>query len=132
MIAISIANAVCFVAMAFILSWLVASASYIAFMSIAPIAHVVRTVFSQESVNARWRTVVSTVTNIGTALGQALFTALGGFLIAGYGYRSLFLSGAMMVLVSALIAWIYLRVGKQESAFDMPLVSPASLLDEDG
>jgi MFS family permease len=132
MIAISIANAVCFVAMAFILSWLVASASYIAFMSIAPIAHVVRTVFSQESVAVRWRTVVSTVTNIGTALGQALFTALGGFLIAGYGYRSLFLSGAMMVLISALIAWIYLRVGKQESAFDTPLVSPAPMLDEDG
>lgn len=131
MIAISFANALCCLAMAFILAWLAASASYIVFMSIAPIAHVVRTVFSQESVDARWRTVVSTATNIGTALGQALFTGLGGFLIAGYGYRSLFLSGAMMALISALIAWIYLRIGKRQNAFDATLVFPASVLEED-
>ncbi len=115
MIAISFANALCCLAMAFILTWLAASASYIVFMSIAPIAHVVRTVFSQESVDARWRTAVSTTTNIGTALGQALFTVLGGFLIAGYGYRTLFLSGAMMALIAALIAWIYLRMGKRQN-----------------
>ena len=75
---------------------------------------------------------MSTATNIGIALGQALFTALGGFLIAGYGYRSLFLSGAMMALISALIAWIYLRIGKRQNAFDATLVSPASVLEEDG
>ncbi len=132
MIAISFANALCCLAMAFILAWLAASASYIVFMSIAPIAHVVRTVFSQESVDARWRTVVSTATNIGTALGQALFTALGGFLIAGYGYRSLFLSGAMMALIAALIAWIYLRIGKRQNAFDATPVSSASVLEGDG
>ena len=131
MIAISFANALCCLAMAFILAWLAASASYIAFLSIASIANVVRTVFSQESVDARWRTVVSTVTNIGIVLSQALFTALGGFLIAGYGYRSLFLSGAMMALISALIAWIYLRIGKRQNAFDATLVSPASVLEED-
>ena len=131
MIAMSFANALCFLAMAFILAWLAASASYIVFMSIAPIAHVVRTVFSQESVDAEWRTVVSTATNIGIVLSQALFTALGGFLIAGYGYRSLFLSGAMMALISALIAWIYLRIGKRQNAFDATLVSPASVLEED-
>ena len=109
MIAISFANALCFLAMAFILAWLAASASYIAFLSIASIANVVRTVFSQESVDAQWRTAASTATNIGIVLSQALFTALGGFLIAGYGYRSLFLSGVMMALISALITWIYLR-----------------------
>jgi predicted MFS family arabinose efflux permease len=136
MIATSIANALCFLAMAFILGWLAASASYIVFLSISPIANVVRTVFSQESVDAQWRTVVSTVTNIGIVLSQALFTALGGFLIAGYGYRSLFLSGAMMALISALIAWIYLRIDKRQNAFDATLVSPApvldSVLEEDG
>jgi predicted MFS family arabinose efflux permease len=137
MIAISFANALCCLAMAFILAWLAASASYIIFLSIAPIANVVRTVFSQESVDARWRTVVSTVTNIGIVLSQALFTALGGFLIAGYGYRSLFLSGAMMALITALVAWIYSRMGKRQNAFDAPLVSPAtgfsqeSALEED-
>ncbi len=131
-IAISIVNALCFVAMAFMLAWLAVSASYIVFMSIAPIAHVVRTVFSQESVDVRWRTAVSTVTNIGIALGQALFTALGGFLIAGHGYRSLFLSGAMMALTTALIAWNYLRINKRQHAFAAPLVSPASALEEDG
>jgi predicted MFS family arabinose efflux permease len=115
MIAMSFANALCFLAMAFILAWLAASASYIVFMSIAPIANVVRTVFSQESVDARWRTAVSTATNIGIVFSQALFTALGGFLIAGYGYRSLFLSGAMMALISALITWIYLRIGKRQN-----------------
>lgn len=132
MIAISFANALCFLVMAFILAWLAASASYIAFLSIASIANVVRTVFSQESVDARWRTAVSTVTNIGIVLSQALFTALGGFLIAGYGYRSLFLSGAVMALITALIAWIYLRIGKRQNAFDATLVSPASVLEEDG
>ncbi len=131
MIAMSFANALCFLAMAFILAWLAASASYIVFMSIAPIANVVRTVFSQESVDARWRTVVSTATNIGIVLSQALFTALGGFLIAGYGYRSLFLSGTMMALITALVAWIYLRIDKRENAFDATLVSSASVLEED-
>ncbi|MCB0109073.1 MAG: MFS transporter [Caldilineaceae bacterium] len=118
MIAMSFANALCFLAMAFILAWLAASASYIVFMSIAPIANVVRTVFSQESVDAQWRTVVSTATNIGIVLSQALFTGLGGFLIAGYGYRSLFLAGAMMALITAFVAWVYLRIDKRQNAFD--------------
>lgn len=131
MIAIGFANALCFLAMAFILAWLAASASYIIFLSIASIANVVRTVFSQESVDARWRTVVSTVTNIGIVLSQALFTALGGFLIAGYGYRSLFLAGAMMALITALVAWIYLHIDKRQNAFDATLVAPASVLEED-
>lgn len=131
MIAMSFANALCFLAMAFLLAWLAASASYIVFISIAPIANVVRTVFSQESVDAQWRTVMSTATNIGIVLSQALFTALGGFLIAGYGYRSLFLSGAMMALISAFIAWIYLRIDKRQNAFDATLVSPSSVLEED-
>lgn len=131
MIAISFANALCFLAMAFILAWLAASASYIAFLSIASIANVVRTVFSQESVDVQWRTAASTATNIGIVLSQALFTALGGFLIAGYGYRSLFLSGAMMALITALVAWIYLRMDKRQNAFDATLVSPASVLEED-
>lgn len=132
MIAISFANALCFLAMASILAWLAASASYIVFMSIAPIANVVRTVYSQESVDVQWRTAVSTATNIGIVLSQAFFTALGGFLIAGYGYRSLFLSGAMMALISALITWIYLRISKRQNAFDATLISPASVLEEDG
>lgn len=135
MIVMSFANALCFLAMAFLLAWLAASASYIVFMSIAPIANVVRTVFSQESVDARWRTVVSTATNIGIVLSQALFTALGGFLIAGYGYRSLFLSGAMMALITALVAWLYLRIDKRQNAFAATLVAPApgldSVLEED-
>jgi hypothetical protein len=38
----------------------------------------------------------------------------------------------MMALISALIAWIYLRIGKRQNAFDATLVSPASVLEEDG
>ncbi|MBX3015532.1 MAG: MFS transporter [Caldilineaceae bacterium] len=129
MIAMSFANALCFLAMAFLLAWLAASASYIVFMSIAPIANVVRTVFSQESVDPRWRTAVSTATNIGIVLSQALFTALGGFLIAGYGYRALFLAGAMMALITALVAWIYLRVDKRQKVFAATLVASVPTLE---
>jgi len=129
MIALSFANALCFLAMAFLLAWLAASASYIVFISIAPIANVVRTVFSQESVDARWRTGVSTATNIGIVLSQALFTALGGFLIAGYGYRSLFLAGTMMALITAFVAWIYLRLDRRQNAVDATPVAPAPVLD---
>jgi MFS family permease len=116
LILIGIANCACFLILASIVTWPAAVLAYIAFMSIIPIANIVNTVFSQEIVAARWRTSMSTAYTIGTAMGQAFFASLGGFLIAGLGYTSLFFAGAGLSLLFVLLVWGYLRMGGSAKA----------------
>jgi predicted MFS family arabinose efflux permease len=70
-----------------------------------------RNIFSQEIVAPRWRTTTSAIATIGLALGWSGAAAVGGYLSAQAGFRSLFLVGAVLALAAAglLLGYEYAR-----------------------
>jgi MFS family permease len=102
--------------LAFIPNWLVAGLAYMGIMSTTAIAGVGRNLYSQEAVVPRWRTAMSSAVTIGMALGWALAAALGGTIVAGWGFTALFLTGAIMAALSGVILLAYLRMGAPGTA----------------
>jgi predicted MFS family arabinose efflux permease len=97
--------------LAFFTNWLAAAIGYIGVLLTISVAAIARNLFSQEIVAPQWRTVMSAAFTIGLALGWASAAGLGGYLIAAFGYRTLFSLGALMAAASGLLLWGYLRMG---------------------
>ncbi|MCC6453906.1 MAG: hypothetical protein IT328_03080 [Caldilineaceae bacterium] len=102
--------------MAYFANWGAASVSYIGVLLTISISAVARTLFSQEIVAPQWRTTMSAAFTIGLALGWASAAGFGGYLIATFGYRTLFSLGAIMALMSGLLLWGYMRLGARTKA----------------
>ncbi|HEY65439.1 MAG TPA: MFS transporter [Caldilineae bacterium] len=64
------------------------------------------TVYTQESVPRRWRAAMSGATNLAAGAGIALASIGGGYLIPILGYRGLFLFGASLSTLGAMLFWI--------------------------
>ena len=71
-------------------------------MTTAPIR-----VYSQEIVAPAWRPVMSGAALMAVGLSTAAMSLGGGYAIAALGYRSIFLAGAGLTAVGALLFWAY-------------------------
>jgi MFS family permease len=71
-------------------------------MTTAPIR-----VYSQEIVPPAWRPVMSGAALMAVGLSTAAMSLGGGYAIAALGYRSIFLAGAGLTAVGALLFWAY-------------------------
>jgi Na+/melibiose symporter-like transporter len=80
-------------------------------MTTAPIR-----VYSQEIVAPNWWSTISGALNMGAGLSISVMALGGGYAIASLGYRALFLTGASLTAVGALIFWLYARVPRGELA----------------
>jgi predicted MFS family arabinose efflux permease len=60
-------------------------------------------------VSPQWRTTTSAIMTIGLALGWASTAAVGGYLIAGVGFGSLFFVSAALALIAAVLLFGYMR-----------------------
>jgi MFS family permease len=63
--------------------------------------------FSQQEVDEPWRTSMASAFMLGASLGFSALSYAGGYLIAGAGYRALFLVSAGLTLISAIAFWLY-------------------------
>ena len=74
-------------------------------------------VYSQEIVQTRWRAVMSGASLMAWGLSSSIVSFGGGYIIAQAGYPILFLSGAGVTLVGALLFWVsFLRKPRGELA----------------
>jgi predicted MFS family arabinose efflux permease len=91
--------------------WLPATVGYMGLMLVLAVNGPARNIFSQEMVAPRWRTSTSAIATIGLALGWSGAAAVGGYLSAQAGYRSLFLVGALLAFaaVARLLGYGYVR-----------------------
>jgi predicted MFS family arabinose efflux permease len=80
-------------------------------MTTAPIR-----VYSQEIVSPRWWSTISGALNMGAGLSISVMALGGGYAIASLGYRALFLAGASLTAIGALIFWLYARAPRGELA----------------
>ena len=73
-------------------------------------------VFQMELVDAEWRALTYGITSMAMGLGFGTLSLAGGYIIAALGYRSVFLVGAGLELVAAVVLWAILRKQKYSAA----------------
>ena len=117
------ASAFSMLLLALVAHWSVASLGYIGIMAAISVGAISRNIYSQEAVASRFRTTMSAAVGIGLAFGWSAAAALGGYVITGWGYSSLFMLGAAAALASALLLLGYLRLGRKSTN---PLSLPVS------
>jgi MFS family permease len=89
--------------------WSAASLSFVGVVALSWIRYAASMVFFLELVPPSRRALVSGVTEMAGGLTFTVLTFGGGYLIALVGYRSLFLTGAGLTLLSALVFWLAFR-----------------------
>ena len=71
-------------------------------------------VFSQELVTPRWRAPMASSFMMGAGLAFSGMALVGGYVIAHWGYATLFFIGAILTAVSSLTFWLSFRVPRGE------------------
>ena len=69
-------------------------------------------VFQMELVDAEWRALTYGISSMAMGLGFGALSLAGGYIIHTFGYRSIFLVGVALELVSAVVLWSVLRCQK--------------------
>jgi predicted MFS family arabinose efflux permease len=72
--------------------------------------------FNQEIVTPRWRATMASAFMMGAGLAFAISSLIGGYLIATFGYQTLFLIGISLSFLAALLFWAYFRRPRGEMA----------------
>ncbi len=80
--------------------WGAAGVAYVGVMGSVAMAGAIRSIYSQEIVAPRWRSISSAIATIGLAAGWAASAWIGGVLAQSVGFRAVFLLGAALTLLS--------------------------------
>jgi MFS family permease len=108
--------------------WAVASLGFVGMGATIGVLGTSRNIFSQEIVLPQWRTTTSAIATIGLALGWAVTSGVGGYIVPRLGYSGLFFIGAALAFAAAFLLWNHLRL---ESVGVKP-VPVASTISADG
>ena len=104
------------VPLALIPQWWAAGAGFVGAIAMFSVSTGPIRVYSQDLVTRRWWGVMSGAVMMGSGLGIAVMTLIGGYAVAALGYQVLFLAGAGLVMAGAVIFWAYFRVPRGELA----------------
>jgi MFS family permease len=105
----TLASALALLPIAFVPHWWAAALTLVCVVSVSSIRYASSLVYFLELVPADRRATVSGVTEMAAGLSFTAIALLGGYLIAWYGYTSLFLLGAILSLLGAIVFWAYFR-----------------------
>lgn len=95
--------------MAFIQHWLAAAFTFVCIVALSWVRYAVSQIFFLELVTPSRRAIVAGVTEMAAGLTFTGMTFGGGFIITIFGYRTLFLTGAAMTLLSVIVFWLAFR-----------------------
>jgi len=96
--------------------WGAAGIGLAGIVSMAAVTTATGSIFSQEIVPPRWRAAMAGASNMAWGLSTSMMSIGGGYVIATWGYRSLFLMGACLTTLGALLFWAIFRVPRGEFA----------------
>jgi predicted MFS family arabinose efflux permease len=105
----SIGTALSILPVALIPHWGAAGLSFVGVVGLSWIRYAASTVYFLELVPPSRRATVSGVTEMAAGITFTVLTFGGGYAIALFGYRSLFLAGAVLTGISALVFWLAFR-----------------------
>ncbi len=110
-----------FLPLIFIAHWLAVGLGYMILIGAVSLYSPTFLVFSQSVVEPRWRTMISSSIAMSIGIGIALTSFGGGFIITAYGFKTLFVVGAMAGLLGASIILRFFP--RQPAAVIEPAVS---------
>ena len=90
-------------------NWLAAGLSYMCMSAFFSLAGPLISMYSLELVEPGWWPAMSSASNMALGLGLAAMSLGGGYAIESLGYRALFLSGALLSALGALLFWRVFR-----------------------
>jgi MFS family permease len=125
LLAATVTMAVLVVPLASIPHWAVATLGFMGVGATIAVIGTARNIFSQEIVVPQWRTTTSAIATIGLALGWAIASSAGGYIIARFSYSGLFFIGAGLAFTAAILLWNYRRL-QSISLKPVPVASPIS------
>jgi predicted MFS family arabinose efflux permease len=96
--------------------WAVAGVSFMAMLVVISIARPAYMVYSQEIIGARWQGAMSAATTMAIGISWSIMAFGGGYVIELFGYRTLFLIGALLTALGSLLFWGYFRNPRGEYA----------------
>jgi MFS family permease len=108
-IAATLGTAVSILPIAFVPHWAVAGLGFVGVVGFSWIRYASSLVYFLELVPPSRRSTVSGVMEMSAGVCFTAITLGGGYAIALLGYRSLFLTGAVLTGVSALVFWLFFR-----------------------
>ena len=94
--------------------WYAAGVGFMLTVAMMSFTRGITTVYQMEVVPPAWRSRMAGITSMAMGTGFFSMAIGGGYLIAAVGYRGLFLTGAVLTVVSALIFWVYFRKPRGE------------------
>ncbi len=96
---------VAFLPLIFIAHWVAVGLGYMILIGAISLNNPTYLVLSQSVVEPRWRTTIASMISMSIGIGVAITSFGGGFIIANFGYRTLFVLGAIAGLLAATIVW---------------------------
>jgi MFS family permease len=103
-------RSVCMLPIALIPHWIGAGLGYIGAVSTVALTSPSFDVYRQESVEPRWRIVMSGAISAAIGLSAAVLAYIGASVITTWGYRELFLITFGMVTFGTLLFWLHTRM----------------------
>jgi predicted MFS family arabinose efflux permease len=115
--------------MAFFSTTLAAATGFILFNVVISFSFTGRTIFSQETVQPRWRTTVNAVLIISTAVAIGGAGLAGGRIIPTLGFTGMFVIGAALALLAVLlyVAWYFLSKRRARTGAAEQMAIPEEL-----
>jgi len=98
--------------------WAAAGLGYMAMTALAAVSRSAFIVHCQEAVPPRWRVTISAATTMSARMSWSMIAFGGGYLIGAVGYQGLFLTGAALTGVGALLFW-HQFLGRRETGPDV-------------
>ena len=110
----SFGTIVCILPFVIFSDWKAAGLGFMAISSLGTIRYAAMSVYQQEMVRARWRSLMSGAASTAGGLSFSTVPLVGGFLITALGYDSLFIMSAALTSVGILTFWLYFRTPRGE------------------
>jgi len=88
--------------------WLAVGIGYMILVATLSVAYPTLGVFSQNMVAPRWRTTIASAMSMSIGAGIAITSLGGGYVIAAFGFKLLFVLGASAGLLGAGVVWRFL------------------------
>ena len=102
--------------LAFISHWAAAGIGLLGVMALSSVWRPAIMLYRMELVSQRWWALMNGASQMATGLSMSSMALGGGYIVTSLGYRSLFLTGAVVSLSGGLLFWIFFRVPRGELA----------------
>ena len=107
--------ALAFVPLILVAHWLAVGVGFVIMMALVSLSVPVYNLFSQEVVAPVWRTTIASVMAMALGVGIASVAFGGGYIILALGYRALFVGGALLAGLAALLFWAFFHTTPEET-----------------